>query len=210
MNLVNWIWSTLATLKKTCLAGFWKRDKHVFPRHWRSRRKVLYVLDWLSSPELVVWVHLWFNCTANSVLRHLESRIESFNFYFMSDEWKLDNITFAYVIFYPDLNVTLFRFSVLSACFLSVPFDLPTSSWCWTIQKRGEESDCRSKINLECRKLRLNYFMCKLSWKLQAQYRKNIFRFWLARKGSNSYEKWPQKEMGSWRTGGRKPATCLL
>lgn len=122
----------------------------------------------------------------------------------------LDWYLIPYVIFYPDFIVTSFRLSIPLACFLSVPFDLPTSSWCWSIQKWGEESDCRSKINLECRKLRLNYFMCKLGQKLQAQYRKNIFRFWLARKGSNSYEKWPQKEMGSWRTGGRKPATCLL
>jgi len=38
--------------------------------------------------------------------------------------------------------------------------------------------------------------MGKLGQKLQAQYRKNIFRFWLARKGSNSYEKMTTKGNG--------------
>lgn len=176
-----------------------------------EKQKKVFLCAWLTELSSTdCSIHLWSSCTANSMLRHWKSRIESFNYCFMPNTWMLDRYCISLCHKLHSFNVPSFSLLIPSACFLSVPFDLPTSSWCWSIQKRGEENDCRSKINLECRKLRLNYFMCKLSWKLQAQYRKNIFSFCVARKGRNPYEKWPQKEMGSWRTGGCKPATCLL
>lgn len=56
-----------------------------------EKQKKVFVCAWLTE---LSWtdcsIHLWLSCTANSILRHWESRIESFNYCFMPNKWMLD------------------------------------------------------------------------------------------------------------------------